>query len=67
MEPKQQNGGRELNKISASAILRFKSIFFRQAKFESQEVPHELVEVRESNLPNRAAGIFSQTLNLSNL
>ena len=67
MDPKQQTGGRELNKISAAAGQYSKPIFFRLAKFETQEVPGGLTEVKDSSWQNRSIKLFDQTFDLSNL
>ena len=67
MEPKQQNGGRELNEVSAPATFHFKPIFFRLAKAVNQANPGELTEVVWPARSNRAARIFNQSYNLSDL
>jgi hypothetical protein len=67
MQPKQQNGGRELNEVSAPAAFHFKPIFFRLAKAVNQAVPGDLTEVVWPARSNRPARIFTQSYNLSDL
>ena len=67
MEPKQQNGGRELNEINATAAFHFKPISFRLAKAVNQAVPGELTEVVWPARSNRPARIFNQSYNLLDL
>jgi hypothetical protein len=67
MEPKPQDGGRELNEISAPAVQSKRPIFFRRANSESPEPLGEPAEVRTSPWHHQPAKLFYQTLNPLNL